>query len=153
MLESAASRRPPAGVPHALVQPYRAAQDPAFAASAFAKQIALIEKADAAGHRGGNWAMRPDGRAGHGSRHRDILDGGRRRRLQRAPGPHKDQDVLDGLVALSRVAVHIRGSNAAERHATPAGKSTGCRETGWTPSIPLARNLSDLLDYWRKELQ
>ena len=27
------------------------------------------------------------------------------------------------------------------------------RELGWTPAIPLDQTLTDLLDYWRKEVE
>jgi GDP-4-dehydro-6-deoxy-D-mannose reductase len=135
-------------------------QNPSFAASAFAKQIASIEKGRMAPViEVGNLEatrdftdVRDTVRA-----YRDILEKGR-------PGvvynvcsgkAHKIREVLDGLLKLSRVPVEVRVDPARLRPndipvllGNPARLQT---ETGWRPSIPLAQTLSDLLDYWRKE--
>jgi GDP-4-dehydro-6-deoxy-D-mannose reductase len=65
-------------------------------------------------------------------------------------------EVLDGLVALARVPVTVRVEEALRRpNDAPLvlGDPRHIRqETGWTPRIPLADTLRDLLDYWRTEV-
>jgi GDP-4-dehydro-6-deoxy-D-mannose reductase len=137
-------------------------QDPSFAASAFAKQIALIEKGRIPPviEVGNLDAMRDLTDVRDTARaYRDILDRGR-------PGvvynvcsgtARKIRDVLDGLAALSRVPVDVRvDPNRYRPNDTPVMLGNPARlqrETGWQPSIPLAQTLSDLLDYWRKEVK
>ena len=137
-------------------------QNPSFAASAFAKQIALIEKGrippvievgnlDAVRDL---TDVRDTARA-----YRDILDRGR-------PGvvynvcsgtAHRIRDILDGLTALSRVPLEVRVDPGRYRpNDTPVLLGNPARlqrETGWRPLIPLAQTLTDLLDYWRKEVE
>jgi GDP-4-dehydro-6-deoxy-D-mannose reductase len=137
-------------------------QAPSFAASAFAKQIALIEKG----------RIPPVIEVGNLDAMRDLTDVRDTARAYRAivehgrPGvvynvcsgkAHRIRDVLDGLVTLSRVPVNIRvNPNLYRPNDTPIllGNPTRLeRETGWMPSIPLHQTLSDLLDYWRKDGQ
>jgi GDP-4-dehydro-6-deoxy-D-mannose reductase len=64
------------------------------------------------------------------------------------------RDVLDRLVAMSRISVTVRVDPARYRpNDNPilvGDRSRIERETGWKPLIPLDQTLSDLLDYWRK---
>jgi len=68
---------------------------------------------------------------------------------------YKIQEVLDRLVSLSSVPVQVRVDPTRYRpNDTPTLVGNPGRlkkDTGWTPSIPLTRTLSDLLDYWRTE--
>ena len=137
-------------------------QDPGFAASAFARQIALIE-------RGrippvievGNLEARRDltdvrdtVRAYH-----DIVERGRCGVVYNVCSgtAHKIGDLLNGLVGLSRVPVDVRVDPGRYRTIdTPLLLGNPARlkaDVGWEPSIPLAQTLSDLLDYWRKEIE
>ena len=70
----------------------------------------------------------------------------------------KIRDVLDRLVAMSRVPVTITVDPARYRpsdNLDPAGAIASRieRELGWTPEIPLDQTLADLLDYWRKAVE
>jgi GDP-4-dehydro-6-deoxy-D-mannose reductase len=137
-------------------------QGPSFAASAFAKQIASIEKGRTAPviDVGNLDAIRDLTDVRDTVRaYRDILERGR-------PGvvynvcsgkAHTIREVLDGLVKLSRVPVEVRVDPARYRpNDTPVLLGNPARlqaETGWQPSIPLAKTLEDLLDYWRKEVE
>jgi GDP-4-dehydro-6-deoxy-D-mannose reductase len=137
-------------------------QDPSFAAPAFARQIAMIE----AGR------MAPAIEVGNLDAVRDLTDVRDTVRAYRdivetaQPGvvynvcsgrATKIKDVLERLVSLSRVPVTIRvDPNRFRPNDNPIILGDGSRlekETGWHPSIPLERTLTDLLDYWRKELQ
>jgi GDP-4-dehydro-6-deoxy-D-mannose reductase len=136
-------------------------QDPSFAASAFAKQIALIEKGVSPPviEVGNLEAMRDLTDVRDTVRaYRDILERGR-------PGipynvcsgkAHKIHDVLDVLVGLSRVPVKIHVDPSRYRPNDTAlllgNPSRLQAETGWQPAIPLTQSLSDLLDYWRKDV-
>lgn len=137
-------------------------QDSSFAASAFARQIALIERGGIAPviEVGNLDAMRDLTDVRDTVRaYRDIVERGR-------PGvPYnvcsgralKIGDLLDGLVKLSRVPVEIRVDPARYRpNDTPLLLGNPARlkqDTGWEPSIPLRQTLTDLLDYWRKEVE
>jgi GDP-4-dehydro-6-deoxy-D-mannose reductase len=135
-------------------------QDPSFAASAFAKQIALIEKG----------RMPPVIEVGNLDALRDLTDVRDTARAYRdivergRPGvvynvcsgtAHRIGDMLNALVKLSSVPVDVRVDPARFRpNDTPillGNPARLQRETGWAPSIPLDQTLSDLLDYWRKE--
>jgi GDP-4-dehydro-6-deoxy-D-mannose reductase len=137
-------------------------QDPTYAAPGFARQIALIE----AGR------MAPTIEVGNLDAGRDLTDVRDTVRAYRdilekgRPGvtynvcsgrATKIRDVLDLLVAMSRVPLHVRvDPNRLRRSDTPLllGNPTRLEnETGWTPAIPLAQTLSELLDYWRKEIE
>jgi GDP-4-dehydro-6-deoxy-D-mannose reductase len=133
-------------------------QDPSFAASAFARQIAEIE----AGRRA------PEIMVGNLEARREVTDVRDTVRAYRAilergrPGRAYNvcsgrgiaiADLLDGLVARARVAVRVRVDPARFRpNDLPVlvGDPSRIRdELGWTPQIPLEQTLDDLLDYWR----
>jgi GDP-4-dehydro-6-deoxy-D-mannose reductase len=136
-------------------------QDATYAAPAFARQIALIEKG----------RMRPEIIVGNLDASRDlhdvrdtvraylaIVERGEPGRVYNVCSGHafKIRDVLDRLVSLSKVPVSIIVD--AERYRPSDnlmlwGDRTRIeRELGWTPNIPLDQTLADLLDYWRKEV-
>jgi GDP-4-dehydro-6-deoxy-D-mannose reductase len=137
-------------------------QDPSFAASAFAKQIAVIEKGGAAPviEVGNLDAMRDLTDVRDTVRaYREIVERGRAGVAYNVCSgtAHKIGDLLDGLVTLSLVAVEIRVDPARYRpNDTPVLLGNPARvkkDTGWEPRIPLAQTLADLLDYWRKEVE
>lgn len=133
-------------------------QDPSYAASSFAHQIARIEAGDA----------EPTLRVGDLSARRDLLDVRDTVRAYRAlmrrgvPGAvynvcsgaaHCMRDVLSALLALARVPVAVRVDAARLRPSDypvllgDRRRITG--EIGWEPRIGLDRTLRDLLDDWR----
>jgi GDP-4-dehydro-6-deoxy-D-mannose reductase len=135
-------------------------QDPSFAASAFARQIALIEKGGIA----------PVIEVGNLDAMRDLTDVRDTVRAYQAivergrPGiPYnvcsgtavRIGDLLNELVKLSRLPVEIRIDPARYRpNDIPLLLGNPARlkkDTGWEPAIPLAQTLADLLDYWRTE--
>jgi GDP-4-dehydro-6-deoxy-D-mannose reductase len=137
-------------------------QDASYAAPGFARQIAMIEAGRLAPTiEVGNLDaardltdVRDTVRA-----YRDIIEKGR-------PGvvynvcsgkATKIKEVLDRLVAMSRVPVSIRvDPNRYRPNDNPLLLGDGARlgkDTGWTPAIRLDQTLSDLLNYWRKELE
>ena len=137
-------------------------QDPTYAAPTFAQQIALIEKG----------RMRPQIVVGNLDASRDLHDV---RDTVRAyativargePGrvynvcsgqAFRIRHVLDRLVAMSKVPVTVTIDPARYRPSDNlmlwGDRSRIERELGWKPEIPLDQTLSDLLDYWRKEIQ
>ena len=139
-----------------------ARQAPSYAAPGFARQIALIE----AGR------IEPTLEVGNLEAARDLTDvrdivRAYRDILERGrPGTvynvcsgkaYKIRELLERLVAMSRVPLEIRVNPTRYRpNDTPVllGNPTRLeRETGWKPAIPIDQMLSDLLDYWRKELK
>ena len=133
-------------------------QAPSYAASSFAEQIARIEAGQA----------EPVLSVGNLSAHRDLTDVRdtvRAYQLLMHGGtpatpynvcsgtPYQIADVLDILLAKAAVAVSVRQDPARTRpNDNPlllGDRSRITGELGWTPAIPLARTLSDLLDYWR----
>ncbi|MDO8793220.1 MAG: GDP-mannose 4,6-dehydratase [Vicinamibacterales bacterium] len=133
-------------------------QDPAFAASGFAKQIAEIE----AGRR------EPEVVVGNLDARRDTLDVRDTVRAYRsiltrgqAGRPYNVSsgkavaiaELLEMLVALARVPVRVRVDPDRFRpNDVPLllGDSSRIRrELGWAPTIPLSQTLDDLLAYWR----
>jgi GDP-4-dehydro-6-deoxy-D-mannose reductase len=137
-------------------------QEPSFAAPAFARQIAMIE----AGR------MAPAIEVGNLDAVRDLTDVRDTVRAYRdivdaaRPGvvynvcsgrATRIKDVLEQLVSMCRVPVTIRVDPKRYRpndNPIILGDRTRLeKDTGWTPSIPLERTLSDLLDYWRSEVQ
>lgn len=133
-------------------------QDPTFAASGFAKQIAEIEAGRAD----------PEVVVGNLEARRDTLDVRDTVRAYRtilrhgAPGRTYNVssesaisigEVLEMLIARARVPVRIRVDPERFRpNDVPVllGDSSRLRnELGWKPSIPLSQTLDDLLNYWR----
>ena len=133
-------------------------QDPSFAAPSFARQIARIEKGDAA----------PDIAVGNLDAARDLHDVRDTVRayaliMQRGiPGrvynvcagqTFRIRDVLDRLIAMSRVPVTVSVDPGRYRPSDNpillGDRGRIQRELGWAPEIPLDRTLSDVLDYWR----
>ena len=136
-------------------------QDATYAAPTFAQQIALIEKG----------RMRPEIVVGNLDASRDLHDvrdtvrayttivarGEAGRVYNVCSGQaFKMRDVLDRLVAMSRVPVTVTIDPARYRPSDNlmlwGDRSRIERELGWKPEIPLNQTLSDLLDYWRKEV-
>jgi GDP-4-dehydro-6-deoxy-D-mannose reductase len=66
---------------------------------------------------------------------------------------YRIQDLLDRLVALSRVPIRVNQKVEPGRKADTAVTQADVRKlraaTGWQPRIPLDRSLADILDYWR----
>jgi GDP-4-dehydro-6-deoxy-D-mannose reductase len=133
-------------------------QDPSFAAPSFARQIALIEKGCAA----------PEIAVGNLDAARDlhdvrdtvrayvmILEKGATGRIYNvcAGQTYKIRDVLDRLVAMSRVPVTVRVDPGRYRPSDNpillGDRNRIERELGWRPEIPLGQTLRDLLDFWR----
>ena len=137
-------------------------QHPSFAAPGFARQIALIEQG----------RMPPEISVGNLDASRDLHDVRDTVRAYRAiidngrPGEaynvcsgtaFKIRDILDRLLALSRVTAAVRVDSSRYRandNPVLVGNPAKIRRAvGWTPSIPLERTLADLLDYWRREVR
>lgn len=137
-------------------------QDPSFAASGFAKQIAEIE----AGRRAAEVVV------GNLDARRDIMDVRDTVRAYRVIAERGDAnrpynvctgraiaigELLEMLVARARVPVRVRID--AERFRPndqpllvgDAGRLQ--RELGWSPAIPLSQTLDDLIAYWRQVLR
>jgi len=137
-------------------------QSPTFAASGFARQIALIEAGRMAPVIAvGNLEaardvtdVRDTVRA-----YRDIVEQGRAGRIYNVCSgrAYRMRELLDHLSALCRVPVQVRVD--AERfrpNDTPLIVGDGSlikTDVGWQPEIGLDETLSGLLDYWRKEIQ
>ena len=133
-------------------------QDPSFAASSFARQLARIEaKLEPPVIHVGNLEARRDMtdvrdvvRA-----YRDIVARGRPGRVYNVCSGRAFPiaDILQRLVALARVQVEIRVDVTRLRpNDVPLllGDARRIREeVGWSPAIPIDRTLADLLDYWR----
>jgi len=134
-------------------------QDPSFAASSFARQIAQIEM----GRRTpeivvGNLDSRRD--------LTDVRDTVRAYHLMLSSGTAGSvynvcsgdavviRDLLDRMIARARVRVEVRVDPALYRPndiPVVVGDPTRARrELGWTPTIPLEQTIDDLLDYWRQ---
>jgi GDP-4-dehydro-6-deoxy-D-mannose reductase len=133
-------------------------QDPSFATSSFARQIATIEAGGA----------EPVLYVGNLSARRDLTDVRDTIRAYRlivergSPGAIYNvcsgvarpmSAVLDGLLAAARVPIEVHVDPARLRpNDTPLVLGDGTRlrqETGWQPRVPFERTLADLLDYWR----
>jgi GDP-4-dehydro-6-deoxy-D-mannose reductase len=139
-----------------------ARQNPSFAAPGFARQIALIE----AGRTAPTIAVgnldaardltdvRDTVRA-----YRDIVERGRPGAVYNVCSgkAYKIREVLDRLIALSRVSVQVRVDAARYRpNDTPLLLGNPAlieSDVRWKPAIDLNKTLSDLLDYWRKEIE
>jgi GDP-4-dehydro-6-deoxy-D-mannose reductase len=137
-------------------------QTAAFAAPAFARQIALIEAG----------AMEAVIRVGNLDARRDICDV---RDVVRAyaalitsgqPGTVYNvgsgtsrtmRSVLDALIARSEVPVRIEPDASRMRPADVPVLTADCsrleQTTGWRPAISFEQMLDDLLDYWRRDAE
>jgi GDP-4-dehydro-6-deoxy-D-mannose reductase len=66
---------------------------------------------------------------------------------------YRIQDLLDRLVAMSRVPIRVNQKVEPGRKADTAMTRADVRKlraaTGWEPRVPLDRSLADILDYWR----
>jgi GDP-4-dehydro-6-deoxy-D-mannose reductase len=137
-------------------------QQPSYAAPAFARQIALIERGRIA----------PEIRVGNLDAARDLHDVRDTVRAYRdviargKPGTVYNvcsgravpiREVLDQLVAMSRVPLTVKVDRELYRpNDNPillGDRSRIEREIGWNPVIPLEQTLADLLAYWRKEIE
>jgi GDP-4-dehydro-6-deoxy-D-mannose reductase len=137
-------------------------QAPSFAASGFARQVALIEAglADATIAAGNLDSARDltDVRDTV-SAYRAIVERGRAGEPYNVCSgtAYKIRDVLDRVLAMSRVPIAIRIDPARYRPSDNpvllGNPARILREVGWRPSIPLDRTLEDLLGYWRKEVE
>ena len=133
-------------------------QDPSFAASGFARQIAEIE----AGRRGpevvvGNLEARRDTMDVRDTvrAYRLIVENGEPARAYNIATGRASSigEMLSMLTARARVPVRVRVDPARFRpQDLPllVGDSSRLRtELGWQPTIPLEQTLDDLLAYWR----
>jgi GDP-4-dehydro-6-deoxy-D-mannose reductase len=68
---------------------------------------------------------------------------------------HSVQELLDNLLAMSRVSIEVRQDPNRKRPAdVPEVVCDASRLqelTGWRPAIPFERSLQDILEYWRQE--
>ncbi|VTR91545.1 Marine sediment metagenome DNA, contig: S03H2_L04007 (Fragment) OS=marine sediment metagenome GN=S03H2_17566 PE=4 SV=1: Epimerase [Gemmata massiliana] len=129
-----------------------------FAVPNFARQIAAAEAG----------TQTPEVRTGDLSAQRDIADvrdivaafplllekGVSGEAYNAARGDsYQIQDLLDRLVAMSRVPIKVTQTLEPGRKADTAVTSADARKlrvaTGWEPQIPLERTLADVLNYWR----
>jgi GDP-4-dehydro-6-deoxy-D-mannose reductase len=149
------------GLPVLLARPFNHAgprQSPAYATSAFAQQIARIERG----------LGEPILRVGNLDARRDITDVRDTVRAYHALGDrgtplrpynvcsgraHRIGDLLDTLLTLARVRVRVEIDPERLRPSdNPIIVGSHARltaETGWQPEIPIERTLADLLEYWR----
>ena len=137
-------------------------QSSSFAAPAFARQIALIEKGRAEAEiLVGNLEASRDI---HDVRdtvraYRDIVAHGRPGEAYNvcAGEAFRIRDVLDRLVSMSRTAVSVRVDPTRYRpNDNPMVLGDRGRigsEIGWAPAINLDQTLADLLEYWRKAVE
>jgi GDP-4-dehydro-6-deoxy-D-mannose reductase len=136
-------------------------QDPSFAASGFARQIAEIE----AGRRGpevivGNLDARRDTMDVRDTvrAYQTIAERGQAGRPYNVSTGHAVAigEMLEMLNARARIPVRVRVDPTQLRpHDAPlvVGDSSRLRqELGWAPTIPLSQTLDDLLAYWRTAL-
>jgi GDP-4-dehydro-6-deoxy-D-mannose reductase len=133
-------------------------QDPSFFASSFARQIARIERG----------LGEPVLSVGNLDARRDLTDVRDTVRAYQAlaergqPGrlynvcsgrAYRVGDILDALVARARRPITVHVDPARYRpNDTPLVLGSHARltdELGWTPGIPMAQTLDDLLAYWR----
>lgn len=134
-------------------------QSPVFAASSFARQIAMAEKggADAVTLKTGNLALIRDF-----SDVRDIVRAYLAIAEQELTGLFNAcstrgmtlLSIVDGLRAATTLPVHVQTQPHRLRHGEPAvlyGANDRLRAaTGWQPNIPISTTLADLLDWWRE---
>src|SRR5262249_54895960 len=137
-------------------------QDPSFAASGFARQIAEIELG----------LRNPEVIVGNLDARRDLIDVRDVTRAYRAIVDRGLPDrpynicsgraiaigeVLDLLRARARVPIQVRvDPDRFRRNDLPVLIGDGSRirdELGWRPAIPLAQTLDDVMGYWRSALR
>jgi GDP-4-dehydro-6-deoxy-D-mannose reductase len=137
-------------------------QNPTYAAPGFARQIAMIESGRMAPTiEVGNLDAARDLIDVHDAvrAYRDIVEKGRPGVIYNVCSGQaiRIRNLLDRLVAMSRVPVQVRVDPARYRpNDNPVlfGDRTRIeKDTAWAPTIPLDQTLSDLLDYWRKEIE
>lgn len=133
-------------------------QDPTFAVSSFARQIALIEAG----------AVAPELRVGNLDAERDLTDvrdvvAAYVRIMDQARtgdafnvcsgGTHRIGALLEALLALTPAAVTVSPDPDRLRPSDiPRLLGSHARLTaalGWTPAIPITRTLTDTLNWWR----
>ena len=133
-----------------------------FVASAFAKQIALIEAGQ----------IPPAIKVGNLSAQRDFTDVRDMMRAYRMaieqgePGevynigsgtPRSVQHLLDILLSLSTVSIRVEVDPERLRPSdTPISYCDASKfnaRTGWTPAIPFQQTLRDVLDDWRQRMK
>ena len=153
------------GLPVLLARPFNhigPRQSPLFFASGVARQVARVEQGLAA----------PVVEVGNLEARRDLTDVRDTVRAYRAilergvPGrvynvcsgqACRVGDILDGLLARSRVRIDVRQDPARFRpHDAPlvlGDRSRLTAELGWTPTTPIEQTLVDLLDYWRRTVR
>jgi GDP-4-dehydro-6-deoxy-D-mannose reductase len=137
-------------------------QDPSFAASGFAKQVAEIE----AGMRApeivvGNLEARREA-----THVRDTVRAYQAIVERGTPGRHYNVssgqayavgEILERLIAKARIDVRVRVDPTRLRPNDVrvfVGNPARLRnELGWTPAIDLERTLADLLEYWRDRVR
>jgi GDP-4-dehydro-6-deoxy-D-mannose reductase len=163
--ELLATRAVPEGVDVRIARAFNhvgARQDPSFAASDFARQIAEIE----AGRRAATISV---GNLDARREVTDVRDTVRAYELLLARGqtarPYNVcsgqalpiREVLDRLVAKARVPVDVRIDPTRFRpQDLPLLEGDPARiraELGWTPSIPIDDTLDAVLEYWRGEIR
>lgn len=134
-------------------------QDPTFAASAFARQIATIEAGE----------LTPEIAVGNLEARRDltdvrdtvaayqrIVDSGPAGRVYNVCSGRAVQigELLDMLLARARVPIRVTVDPARYRpNDQPlvlGDRSRLTNELGWTPAIPLEQTIDDVLAYWRQ---
>ncbi len=133
-------------------------QNPSYAASSFARQIARIEAGRA----------EPVLRVGDLDARRDLLDVRDTVRAYRglmeqgtsgavynvcSGAAHPMREVLERLVSLTGVPIEVRVDPARLRPSDYpvlcGDRSRITADVGWAPRIPLSETLRDLLDHWR----
>ena len=65
------------------------------------------------------------------------------------------KELLEKLLSLTSSKVRIRQTPGKMRPlegTTLVGDNTKLRDLGWKPRIPVEQTLSDVLDYWRKNM-
>jgi GDP-4-dehydro-6-deoxy-D-mannose reductase len=133
-------------------------QDDAYVTSAFARQIAGIERG----------VGEPVLRVGNLDARRDITDVRDVVRAYRdlaargtAGSPYnvcrgtayRVGDLLEMLLSMAGVGIEVRTDpsrlRAADNPLVLGSHDRLTRDTGWTPEIPIERTLADILEYWR----
>jgi len=136
-------------------------QDPAFATSSFARQVARIEAGlEPPVIHVGNLEARRDL-----TDVRDVVQAYLTLVARGTPGriynvctgaPYPMSEILNRLIALARIDVNVQSDPDRMRPSDVplvVGDARRIREElGWTPAIPIDRTLEDLLDFWRAHI-